>query len=928
MGATATRVGREVRGCRGLRVAAEELGGDVVAEAGGEAADLGDGAGEVRVPVRIVGRVDEPVVAELLDARLEQRLLGLEAEVALAALEQLAWVALHRGQQLGALLEVLVHPVDEVRHPARARLEERDPQRREPVEHAAHRERGERDHLVDRERQAVHLRVVVEPLRAREREVHAGRAVHGDGEVERRRTPRRTAAATGRRGSARRPPAGSSPRRRRGAPPASHLGDRPARRPAAAPSRHAFSRSGLWPHTLVEQPVVVRAGDVEREAGVVVRREADDQPAEQHLHVDALGVHVGQPLVEVGRAGRARGARSPTSIGTPRPGALLRRVELVADLRHPLVARPAAPTANPDAAPRARSTRRVLVHVRVRVDTAATSTPRTNLTSRQVVCSTRDLRCHFRSTSTASVHGFGQLRVPRAEHVRSRRRDEGHRRSTRPATRTTRSGSPSTAARRWRCRSTSNRRRVSLGLSDDHVALHDTARRWVGEPLPAVGASCARSTPSRETMPPFWDELAGARLARAAPARGRRRLRLRPGRARGRARGARPRLCARDRSCPRCSPRRSIDRLGDDDARRCAPSRRSPTDPSPPRSRSPVPARRCSVRRWPTLVARARDGRLERRARRRRCTITPRASVDETRRVADVDAADAAPIAFLADPDGATVTDLALILHRGRVRGRRGVVRRDGGGVRAGARAVRPADRSVPRREAPVRRHAAARSSRRAPSRGTRRGPRRPPTNGSLAASVAGALAPAAFFQCAKDCVQVLGGIGFTWEHDAHLYLKRATALRSLTGGGPHRWRRRTLELARRGARRTLAVDLPPRRSRSADEIRADPRRPDARTTRASGARLLADRGYLAPHWPKPWGRDASPVEQLVIDDEMHAAHVRRPHLQVGAWVLPTLDRARHRRAAATVDPVDAAGRDHVVPALQRAGRGQRPRVA
>ena len=39
----------------------------------------------------------------------------------------------------------------------------------------------------------------------------------------------------------------------------------------------------------------------------------------------------------------------------------------------------------------------------------------------------------------------------------------------------------------------------------------------------------------------------------------------------------------------------------------------------------------------------------------------------------------------------------------------------------------------------------------------------------------------------AKDCIQVLGGIGFTWEHDAHLYLRRALALRALfnSGGRP-----------------------------------------------------------------------------------------------------------------------------------------------
>ncbi len=43
-----------------------------------------------------------------------------------------------------------------------------------------------------------------------------------------------------------------------------------------------------------------------------------------------------------------------------------------------------------------------------------------------------------------------------------------------------------------------------------------------------------------------------------------------------------------------------------------------------------------------------------------------------------------------------------------------------------------------------------------------------------LAAAVAAAVAPDAALECAKDCIQILGGIGFTWEHDAHLYLRRA----------------------------------------------------------------------------------------------------------------------------------------------------------
>jgi alkylation response protein AidB-like acyl-CoA dehydrogenase len=157
----------------------------------------------------------------------------------------------------------------------------------------------------------------------------------------------------------------------------------------------------------------------------------------------------------------------------------------------------------------------------------------------------------------------------------------------------------------------------------------------------------------------------------------------------------------------------------------------------------------------------------------------------------------------------------------------------------------------------------------------------------ALAAAVAGALGPEAFARCAKDCIQVLGGVGFTWEHDAHLFLKRAVSTRALLGG-PGRWRARAVALAGAGVRRHRAVDLPAeadehRRATRAfvDDLRGRPKE-EWRTA-------LAEAGYLAPHWPRPWGRDAGPVEQLVIDEELSAARIRRPHLQVGAWVVPTL---------------------------------------
>ena len=44
----------------------------------------------------------------------------------------------------------------------------------------------------------------------------------------------------------------------------------------------------------------------------------------------------------------------------------------------------------------------------------------------------------------------------------------------------------------------------------------------------------------------------------------------------------------------------------------------------------------------------------------------------------------------------------------------------------------------------------------------------------ALAASIAQATCSAAFSRIAADSIQVHGGIGFTWEHPAHLYLRRA----------------------------------------------------------------------------------------------------------------------------------------------------------
>jgi alkylation response protein AidB-like acyl-CoA dehydrogenase len=86
------------------------------------------------------------------------------------------------------------------------------------------------------------------------------------------------------------------------------------------------------------------------------------------------------------------------------------------------------------------------------------------------------------------------------------------------------------------------------------------------------------------------------------------------------------------------------------------------------------------------------------------------------------------------------------------------------------------------------------------------------PDEHPFAAAAAAALALDDAVDNAKDCIQVLGGIGFTWEHDAHLYLRRALALRQLLGGS-RPWRTRLARLAAGGARRTITTPAAPEKS-------------------------------------------------------------------------------------------------------------------
>lgn len=97
----------------------------------------------------------------------------------------------------------------------------------------------------------------------------------------------------------------------------------------------------------------------------------------------------------------------------------------------------------------------------------------------------------------------------------------------------------------------------------------------------------------------------------------------------------------------------------------------------------------------------------------------------------------------------------------------------------------------------------------------------------SIAAALAASTCITTVKANVKDCIQVLGGIGCTWEHDAHLYLRRAHAIGRFLGG-PERWQRRITALTQDGVRRQLGIG--PHRGRGPARRDRRGRRRDRRT--------------------------------------------------------------------------------------------------
>jgi alkylation response protein AidB-like acyl-CoA dehydrogenase len=148
--------------------------------------------------------------------------------------------------------------------------------------------------------------------------------------------------------------------------------------------------------------------------------------------------------------------------------------------------------------------------------------------------------------------------------------------------------------------------------------------------------------------------------------------------------------------------------------------------------------------------------------------------------------------------------------------------------------------------------------------------------------------------------IQLHGGIAYTWEHDAHLYLRRARTLAAIMQDGADPLLD-IVEGQRSGQAHGASFTLPPE---------AEAYRSQAREAVASVRALpedkrrdfLVDSGYLVPHWPKPWGRAADVLEQLVIEEEFGSAGrseatgdskpVERPDMGITGWVALTIAQA------------------------------------
>ncbi|MDN5825359.1 MAG: acyl-CoA dehydrogenase [Micrococcaceae bacterium] len=169
-------------------------------------------------------------------------------------------------------------------------------------------------------------------------------------------------------------------------------------------------------------------------------------------------------------------------------------------------------------------------------------------------------------------------------------------------------------------------------------------------------------------------------------------------------------------------------------------------------------------------------------------------------------------------------------------------------------------------------------------------------TQQALAARSAVEAAVVPSVEAITEAVTIFGGIGFTWEHDAHLYWRRAITLAAQVG--PVADSVASLGRTALDTDRQIDIELPDEdpafRTRIGallDEAASLENEYDGGRwySRGSQRTFLAENGLAAPHWPAPYGLGATPAEQVVIGQEYARRGLVQPTSVIGEWAMPTI---------------------------------------
>ena len=144
-------------------------------------------------------------------------------------------------------------------------------------------------------------------------------------------------------------------------------------------------------------------------------------------------------------------------------------------------------------------------------------------------------------------------------------------------------------------------------------------------------------------------------------------------------------------------------------------------------------------------------------------------------------------------------------------------------------------------------------------------------------ASLAKASASDAYMRAARDCIQIHGGIGFTWDNDTHLWYKRAKSSEAFLGDAAfhrerlmHHWRLPTASTPQA----STPLPVPPDDDAETAAVRREVRDWLADNWDPSGSLVewrgkLADSGWGMPTWPRRWfGRDLPQALAPAVDAE------------------------------------------------------------